>query len=488
MLLTVSTTHAPATDLGYLLHKNPARPQSKTLAFGEAIVFYPQAGPQQCTAALMVDVDPIELIRGRGRGSRGAPSPVFALGQYVNDRPYAAGSFLSVAIAQVYGSALGGRSKERPELAQTAIPLTAVVYSLPARGGEPLLRGLFEPLGYNVALERLPLDPQFPQWGDGRYFNLTLSATTRLSALLEHLYVLIPVLDDQKHYYVGSDELEKLLRHGEGWLATHPLRDEITRRYLRRQPSLVREALARLSADDLLSEEEPAKDAAEQALEAPLPQPGGVPVHQQRISTAAETLKARGCLRVVDLGCGEGRLLRTLLGERQFERVCGVDVSPRALEIAEARLRPERMAEATRARLSLAQSALTYRDRRLEAGGELAGEGGFDGAALVEVIEHIEPPRLPALERVVFGYIKPRIIVITTPNAEYNALLPTLPAGQLRHRDHRFEWTRDQFQAWCSSAGERYGYAFTIAGVGPSDAAVGALSQMAVFEQAEVTR
>ena len=155
------------------------------------------------------------------------------MGQYVNDRPYAAGSFLSVAVAQVYGSALGGRCKERPALAEAPLPLTAAVHGLPGRGGETLIRNLFEPLGYAVSAREIPLDPAFPEWGAGRYFDVTLTATTRLCDLLGHLYVLMPVLDDQKHYFVGEEEVDKLLRHGAGWLADHPLRDEITRRYLR---------------------------------------------------------------------------------------------------------------------------------------------------------------------------------------------------------------------------------------------------------------
>ena len=473
MLLTLTTTQSPATDLGYLLHKNPARPFSKSLAFGEAHVFYPDATDEKCTAALLLDVDPVGLVRGR-RGSQASPS--FSLGQYVNDRPYAAGSLLSVAIAQVFASALGGRSKDRPYLAASALPLEARVYGLPCRGGEGLLRELFEPLGYAVAADRLPLDEQFPEWGEGRYFNVTLAATAKLSDVLGHLYVLIPVLDDQKHYFVGADEIDKLLRHGEGWLAAHPLRDEIARRYLRRRHSLVREALHRLVGDEPAADDEPSKDAAEQAVEGPS-------IHEQRLAAAASILIARGCRRVVDLGCGEGKLLRLLLKDRQIERAVGVDVSPRALEMAESRLRPERMPEAKRARLSLAQGALTYRDKRLEPGGELAGPEGFDGAALVEVIEHLDPPRLGAMERVVFGHVRPRAAVVTTPNADFNALLPTLPAGQFRHRDHRFEWTRAEFAEWCKGVCERHGYAVEIVGVGPADDQHGSLSQMATFTQ-----
>src|SRR5690348_13625783 len=235
MLLTIRTTHTPATDLGYLLHKNPARVQSFEQSFGRAHVFYPEASDEACTAALLLDVDPVGLVRGR-RGSRGEGG---ALQQYVNDRPYVASSFLSVAIADVFGTAMAGRSKERPALADTPIPLSARIAVLPCRGGEDLLRRLFEPLGYAVSATQHPLDETNAEWGPSRYFTVELTATTRLSELLSHLYVLIPVLDDEKHYWVGAEEVDKLLRHGEGWLAAHPEREMITRRYLRHRRSLI---------------------------------------------------------------------------------------------------------------------------------------------------------------------------------------------------------------------------------------------------------
>ncbi len=239
MLLTITLNYNPATDLGYLLHKSPYRAQTFDLSFGRAHVFYPEASSERCTAALLLDVDPVALVRGR-------PGAGGTLDQYVNDRPYVASSFLSVAISSVFRSALGGQSKDRPELAATALPFEARLAVVPSRGGEAFLRGLFEPLGYTVGVEGYPLDEAFPEWGASPYFSVTLSRTCRLAELLTHLYVLVPVLDDEKHYYVGDEEVEKLLRHGEGWLEAHPERDTITRRYLKHRHDLMRDALARL--------------------------------------------------------------------------------------------------------------------------------------------------------------------------------------------------------------------------------------------------
>ncbi|HEV2150440.1 MAG TPA: 3' terminal RNA ribose 2'-O-methyltransferase Hen1 [Longimicrobiaceae bacterium] len=462
MLLTITTTHEPATDLGYLLYKNPARAQSFPLSFGSAHVVYPEAAPERCTAALLLDVDPVGLVRGsRGEGG--------ALDQYVNDRPYVASSFLSVAIAQVLGTALAGKCRDRPELAETPIPLTARIAVLPCRGGEPLLRRLFEPLGYALEAERHPLDPAFPEWGESRYFTLTLTATVRLAELLRHLYVLVPVLDDAKHYWVGEDEVEKLLRQGEGWLSAHPERDLITRRYLKHRPSLTRAALAQLVAEE---EADPdaaaeARDAEEQVVEE------RIGLNEQRLGAVAAALRASGAKRVVDLGCGEGRLLRMLLQDRQFEEILGMDVSIRSLEVARDRLRLEEMPPKQRERIRLIHGSLMYRDPRI---------AGYDAAAVVEVIEHLDPPRLRAFERVLFEFARPGTVVMTTPNQEYNATWESLPAGAFRHRDHRFEWTRAEFQRWAGEVAERFGYAVRFLPVGPEDPALGSPTQMAVFD------
>ncbi|HEX3253433.1 MAG TPA: 3' terminal RNA ribose 2'-O-methyltransferase Hen1 [Pyrinomonadaceae bacterium] len=466
MLLTITTTHQPATELGYLLHKNPARLHSFALSFGEAQVFYPEANAERCTAALLLDVDPVGLVRNR----KGPAGEGGTLEQYVNDRPYVASSFLSVAISRVLGSALGGRSKDRPELAATAIPLHAKISVLPCRGGEPFLRRLFEPLGYTVTAERHPLDEQFPEWGESQYYTVELSGKVRLQDLLTHIYVLVPVLDNEKHYWVGDDEVEKLLRHGSDWLPSHPEKEEITKRYLKYRRDLAKDALARL-----VDEESPDVDVAEvvhnseeEAVERTLH------LNEQRLNSVVAALRSVNAKRVLDLGCGEGKLLRVLLDDRSFEEVVGVDVSHRALQIANERLRVERLPARQRERIKLMQGSLMYRDQRLN---------GFDAAAVVEVIEHLDQPRLAAFERVLFEFAKPGAVVVTTPNVEYNVRFESLPAGKFRHKDHRFEWTRAQFQEWAERISERHGYAVRVLPVGPEDREVGAPTQMGIFER-----
>ena len=462
MLLTITTTHAPATDLGYLLGKNPTRTQSFDQSFGRAHVYYPAASETRCTAALLLDVDPVGLVRRR-QGDDG-----FVLSQYTNDRPYVASSLLSVAISRIFGQALGGRSRERPELAAEAIPLEIRLAVLPARGGRSLLTALFEPLGYELEILPHALDEDFPQWGDSTYFTVTLRATKRLGDVLRHLTVLVPVLDDDKHYWVGPEEIDKLLARGDGWLPDHPEREQIAQRYLKHRRSLAREALRRLADED---EPEPETSDQERGRqEAQLERK--LSLNDARMEAVVSALRRNAVRRVVDVGCGEGRLLHKLVKDRTFEKVAGMDVSIVSLERAKARLHLDELSERQRARLDLFQGSLTYRDKRL---------ADFDGACAVEVIEHIDATRLWAFEHALFEAARPGCVVITTPNAEYNVRFENLPAGKFRHRDHRFEWTRAQFEEWARGVADRHGYEVTIEPIGPVDAEVGAPTQMGVF-------
>ncbi len=458
MFLSIATTCQPATDLGFLLHKHPDRVHETELAFGKAYVFYPEATEARCEAALVLDIDPVGLVRGRGTGEG-------LLDQYVNDKPYAASSFMSVALTRALRSAMAGNSKDRPELAARDIPLEATITPLPARGGETLVRALFEPLGWVVTAEPLA----GPTGGASRYVTLRLAGNARLSALLNHIYVLIPVLDDDKHYWVGEDEVAKLLERGKGWLETHPARELIVKRYLAHRRSLTRAALERLAPETREEDTAPqGRDAPEEVLETP------IRLNDARLDAVIEALRATGPKTIVDLGCGEGKLLSRLVRERWLERLVGVDASVRALERTAGRLKLNAVGGPREGRVSLLHAALTYRDQRW---------AGLDAATLVEVIEHLDPDRLPALARVVFGEARPGAVIVTTPNVEYNALFPTLPAGKLRHPDHRFEWTRAEFRAWVKTVEDAFGYHAEFADIGTVHESHGAPTQMAVFRR-----
>jgi 3' terminal RNA ribose 2'-O-methyltransferase Hen1 len=455
MFLSIATTHQPATDLGYLLNKHPDRLHELALTYGKALIVYPEASETRCEAALVLDVDPIGLVRGKGQSDG-------LLDQYVNDRPYAASSFLSVALNKAFRTAMNGVSNARQELADSAIPLEAVVTPLPLRGGEAVLRQLFEPLGWQVELAPVPGPQDDPS---SRYVRLTLRGTARLSALLNHLYVLIPVMDDAKHYWVGDEEIDKLLKRGEGWLDVHPAKELIVRRYLRHRGVLARAALARL-APETQDEALEARSESEDTLERP------IRLNDLRMEAVVDALRATGAKTIADLGCGEGKLLQLLVRERWVTRLIGLDPAARELERAAKRLKLGAPGGPPEGRVTLLHGSLTYRDARW---------ADVDAAALVEVIEHLDPDRLPLVERVVFGAARPRAVLVTTPNADYNALFPSLPAGQFRHRDHRFEWSRAEFAAWSDQVCAAHGYHVAFSGIGHHDETLGAPTQLAVF-------
>ena len=471
--LTITSTATPATDLGYLLHKHPGRAQSIDLPVGRAHVFYPEATSERCTAALLLEVDPIGLVRGKRSTGDSVP-----LTHYVNDRPYTASSMLAVAVGRMFRTAMAGRCDQRPDLVGADLPLTIRIPCLPTGvrvgidGGAELVRRLFAPLGWSVTATAMLLDPQLPEWGPSRYVDLQLTGNVQLAQALSHLYVLLPVLDDAKHYWVGDDEVTKLVRAGGSWLGTHPERDLIAKRYLAHQGDLVLSAIGRLAEIDQ-STPETLDNAVPSTEERP------TSLAAERSSAVLAELLVLGAGRVVDLGCGEGALLRALLRNPSFTDVLGVDVSARALAQAEHRLGLERMPDHQRARLHLLQSSLTYRDDRL---------AGYDAAVLMEVIEHLDPARLPSMESGIFGHARPGALIVTTPNAEYNVLYPGLAAGGMRHSDHRFEWTRAEFAEWSQAVAARWGYTVRLTGIGVEHPQFGAPTQLAVFSKAALTQ
>jgi SAM-dependent methyltransferase len=480
------TIESPGDELSYLLFKHPDRVQSFELPVGRATVFYPRADQAVTEVALLVEVDTMGLARSKRFKVSG-----FELGHHINDRAYAASSLLAVALGRVFRSAMVGRDAlERPGAAGRPRRLTIHLPSVRSRGGTALVRELFEPLGWTVeATETVPT-----------CVDVELRGQLTLADALSQLYVLLPVLDDAKHYWVGEAEIDKLVRYGGDWLTDHPARATIMARYLAHQGSYVVDAAARLAgegleqvpvglvdpveaaeaaADSSYQVMAPARSAADQSYPADLAtdameEPAGPPSESLaglRTRFLVDQLRRLGAWRVLDLGCGEGRLVRALLDHPQFE-VVGADVA--ASPLARAARRLERLADRQRQRVSLIQASATYRDDRFS---------GFDAVVVSEVIEHLDLDRLAAFERNLFVTARPGHVLVTTPNAEYNQLYG-LAAGQSRHSDHRFEWTRRQFQDWAQALARRTGYRVGFDGVGAPDQTLGQPTQVAIFQLA----
>ncbi|MEM9499152.1 MAG: 3' terminal RNA ribose 2'-O-methyltransferase Hen1 [Pseudomonadota bacterium] len=461
-LLALEDCGYPARDLGFLLHKHPDHLHERDVSAGKVSIFYPEVSDTRTTAVLHLDIDPVGLVRGRSKHADGL------LDQYVNDRPYVANSFLSVALGRSYGQSMSGKSKERQALADQPLPFEVRVVPVAVSGGAEIIKAVFEPLGYEVSPTVLDAS------GMREVHDLRIAGTVRLSELLNHLYVLVPVLDNSKHWWIDKEEIEKLLAKGEGWLSDHPAKELITRRALKHRRALVYKALERLAEDAVRDPED--EDTPAQEPEAELEKP--IRLHDLRLDTVKGVLKEAGAASVLDLGCGEGKLIRRLIKERGIVRIVGVDPSVRTLEVASRRLHMDQAGDRMRERVQLQMGSLTYGDRRWQ---------GFDAATLVEVIEHIDPPRLSALELSLFGDAKPRLVIVTTPNREYNALFEGMEEGTTRHPDHRFEWTRAEFETWGARIAEDYGYTARYEPLGPVDDTHGAPSQMAVFTRGAET-
>jgi 3' terminal RNA ribose 2'-O-methyltransferase Hen1 len=221
-----------------------------------------------------------------------------------------------------------------------------------------------------------------------------------------------------------------------------------------------------------LSEGETADEPGDESIEQSETQKRKETLHDKRIKFVTEKLVESGAERVLDLGCGEGKLIRQLIKHKQFTEIVGMDVTYNELLKAKERLHFDEMSSKQKERIKLFQGSLTYRDKRLE---------GFDAAAVVEVIEHLDLNRLKAFNRVLFEFAKPKTIVLTTPNKEYNVLWESLDAESMRHEDHRFEWTRKEFAEWANRIAEKYNYKVEILPIGDEDENVGTPSQMAIF-------
>lgn len=459
MLLTITYKGNNTQDLGYLLHKNPYRAQYFELGFGKAYVFYTEATDEITTAALLLDINPIDLARGKLGSTDGG------LFDYVNDRPYVASSFMSTAIAKVFGTAMSGKCKKNQILADTKLDLTACVHMLPCRGNDNLPQEIFEPLGYTVSVKRFMLDEKFPEWGENDYIDLTISGNVRLSELLNHLYVLIPVFDRQKHYYVSEDEIEKLIKHGEGWLSSHPARDKIINRYFNMKKSFAHKAIDRLteSANETNSDEE--------SIQSNETKEKFISLNTKRLNAVLEAVRESGAESVIDIGCGECKLTSMLLDERQIRKVAAADVSISVLEKAKRRLHYEHMQPYKKNKLTLMQASMIYKDKRFS---------GYDTACVIEVIEHLDPWRISDFERVLFEFASPKTVILTTPNREYNACYEWM-TSTLRHNDHRFEWTREEFKLWSEHICQSFGYIVKISEIGDIDEKYGSPTQMGVF-------
>lgn len=467
MLLTITSEGDNSQDLSYLLHKNPDKVQMFNITGGKAHVFYPEYSKKKTTVALLLDIDTIEIIRNIRLPDNG-----FMLKNYINDRPYVASSFTSHAISEVFSSALNGKCKLKPELVELEMDFEININVLKIKGGNSAwINKIFEPLGYKVEFKRHFLNENFTQWGESNYYSVKLKNNITLQKLLSQLYVLLPVFDYEKHYFISTNEIDKLLDKGKEWLSGHPEKDIITKRYLNNLKKYYNPALERLNEnnnEDLYKEE--IENINDVEVEKKLS------LNKQRLKTVFDKVKDSGYTSIMDLGCGEGKLLKMLLKDSKFSKITGMDVSYSELQKAKDNLYYEELSDKQKERLTLIQGSLLYKDERLK---------NHEVATVIEVIEHLELFSLKYLEKVLFSYLKPNMIIITTPNSEYNQKYENLENELFRHHDHRFEWSRKEFYDWLKNIQNEYKYNFEVFEIGESDNLLGSPTQMAVLKKGE---
>jgi 3' terminal RNA ribose 2'-O-methyltransferase Hen1 len=465
VFLSIATTRQGAKDLGFLLYKHPDRvfrSDASRNAKMSAVGFYPEATDERCEFCLVVEVDPVERVRGASWGA--------GIAQYVEPLPFLASSYMAQALSLCLRSAMNGvvTSKDPAEEERLKVaaaekwPLEITVS--PLRTSPALISRMFEPLGWDVALHSIALDIPGMMSGDRGtdLHTLTLRGEVTLQDALTHLYVLLPALDPARHYFYGESEVQKLLDKSQNWLEQHPARELIVGRYLSKSRELRETALQQFeTADD-----------DETVAEGDVPDEP-VSAHDERHQRIVEIVRGAGDVSVVDLGCGEGKLLERLSKLPGKLEITGVEPAMRDLDKAHRALsrNPGKQMDP---RIKLKHGSILYADDQLK---------GFDIAILSEVIEHIDPERLDHAERCVFGFMQPRKVVVTTPNASFNEMFG-LEEGRFRHRDHRFEWTETEVTAWCGRIGRDYGYSYELGGAGGYEPAFGHLSHFIVFEKA----
>ncbi|MFC4100784.1 3' terminal RNA ribose 2'-O-methyltransferase Hen1 [Paenibacillus xanthanilyticus] len=465
MQIIIRADGAGANMLSHLLAKNPNNLYEREEKGAKVRLVYTVCDEQRTEAVLHVSPDPIELVKG-------SPDS-YDITQYINDREFVTSSLFCTYIRPSLGTALNGKPKETfAEWVSHKFALTLSFGPVASNLPEPVVEQLFASLGYEVEQERGEADYPFALKHRSSVRYITLRGRQTLQTALRQLFILMPVLDDYKHYFIGEAEVEKLERYGEGWLEAHPQRELIVKRTLRFADVIERyEANREPAREEQNGAAEPAAEAASLADGAePAPK---VRLNEQRYQAICETVQGLEHKRtVVDFGSGEGKLSARLAELAGVQEVMAVE--PSAIARKRAADRFAKLAERGQGVVpKTVTGSLFYYDESLR---------GKDVIVLCEVIEHIEAHRVERAIATILNEYAPHALIVTTPNREYNQVYEMGEA--MRHADHRFEWTRGEFRQAC----ERWrtdGYELELQGVGERHEAYGHPTQMAIFRRRE---
>lgn len=453
MQLTIKAIGENSRVISYLLSKNPSNLYDRDEKGSRVRLVYTAFTEEETELLIYVTPDPVELVRN-------SPN-TFDITQYINDREFAVSSLFCSYIKSALATALNGKPKDDfikwvDYKFDLILGFGPVASDLP----DAVIESIFTPIGYEVKIERGITDYSFKlkSRSSARYINLTGRQT--LQNAIRHLFILIPVLDNYKHYYMDKSEVDKLERYGTGWLDDHPMRDLIIKRALKFK-ELISEVASPKKEDLLQGDSEPVEESEIK-----------VRLNEQRYQTIVDIVtKLPQKETVVDFGSGEGKLSVRLGFIPGVKEVLAVEPSQVSQLRAIRKIDKVRSSEGFVAPTQV-WGSLFYFDTRL---------CDKDVMILSEVIEHIDEYRLAPIIETVFAQYSPKTLIINTPNYEYNVVFEM--KDNLRHSDHRFEWTREQFSLWCKELGARYNYSVNIGGIGEEDTDHGFPTQIAIFSK-----
>lgn len=438
-----------ARMVSHLIAKNPHNLYERKEKGGLVRIVFTKNEEREVHILFFVTVDNMELTKNQTNFS--------SITHYINDRESAVSSIFCSVLRKAVGTALNGKPKDEfKEWVNYSFPLEITFGPLSTKLTNHELAGLFEPLGYELTIEngKVLLPASFAKKSSAKF--ITLKANQTIQDCFRHLFVLIPVMDQYKHYYIDEKEVDKLKRYGEGWLSFHPKRNEIIKESL---------IFSDLIEKSRLIESKPSKEK-----QAPLTKKKSL--NQWRYEKIIETVKGLPHnSRIVDMGAGEGKLTAQLGFIRGIEELVAVEPSER--EQLKAKKRIEALVGKPDFLLpTFKWGSLFYYDSELEK---------KDIFILCEVIEHIDENRLGKIFDTIFTKYKPYHVIVTTPNQDYNAVYDMNEAK--RHSDHRFEWTQQQFKEWTKYWESHANYKAQIDGIGEYVEGYGYPTQMVIFSQ-----
>lgn len=444
MQLSLNVKGNGAEAVSYLLAKNPNNLYERDEKGFKVRSVYSVFTKEEVKYLIYVKPDPIDLVRSSPQ--------VYDISHYINDREFAVSSLFVSAIRKALGTALNGKPQEEyvqwvEHRFDMEVAFGPIATDLP--DGE--LAELFKPIGYNVEIKRAASTLR----SKSSALFITLTGKQTIQNLLKHLFILIPVIDNYKHYFIDEREIEKVDRYGEGWLDAHPLKQFIVKRALRFQ-NLIRQS----KFYDRERHNQENRETKKIRLNE---------LRYEKIVDFIRTIPKRDT--VVDLGAGEGKLSVKLGYLDGVKEILSVEPSNKSRVRAIQRFEEAEGTDGFTLPTSLAGSLFYFDDRLVNK----------DIMVLCEVIEHIDEYRIPKMMEAIFRSYQPRVLIVTTPNQEYNVIYDM--DETMRHHDHRFEWTRDDFQENCEQWIKESPYYIQFEGIGEEHPEYGTPTQMAIFRR-----